>query len=155
MNKKLILIGGGGLVVVVGAAFFIVGSAGVPKAEPNYDAIRGTEAYYSGAEEFVDLAEFMGNLKGSQTQRFVKLALTVVFRTSPESADAASVFVSQKAAIMDRLHLIFNGKSLEDIDGAERKELIKEEIKGHLQLLLFPDKKARIERVLYREFFVQ
>ncbi len=110
MKKKLIIIGIGGLVAVSGGAFFLVSMAGVPKHETNWETLRGQESYYTGEEQEFPLSDFMGNLRGSQSQRLIKLGLTVVYRMGPELKDGAGVFTSKKAAIMDRLHILFSGK---------------------------------------------
>jgi flagellar basal body-associated protein FliL len=155
MKKKAIIIGGGGLVVVAGAALAIVSMSGVPKKPPDYESIRGTEAYYSGPKAEYDLPDFMGNLKGAQAQRVVKVGLTIEYRLGPEISDANAIFSTRKAAIMDCLHRVFANKTVDDVEGSERKDLLKEEVRAQLQTILFPDKKGRIEGVLYRDFFVQ
>lgn len=155
MKKKAIFTGFGGLAVIAAVAFVVVGSAGVPHAPPDYASQRGTESYYTGETRYEDLAPFIGNLKGSRSKLFVKVSVTVVYRLGPELGDAKSLFTERKAIIADRMNLVFGAKGFEDVEGAERRASIKEEIKAQLQAALFPDKRGRVEDVLYREFYIQ
>lgn len=155
MKKKAMISGVGGLVAIAAVAFAVVGSAGVPHLPPDYTAQRGTESYYSGEPRYEDLAPFIGNLKGSRSKLFVKVSITVVYRLGPELADAKSLFTERKAIIADRLNFIFGAKGFEDVEGAEHRGAIKEEIKTQLQAALFPDKRGRVEDILYREFYIQ
>ncbi|MSR75651.1 MAG: flagellar basal body-associated FliL family protein [Planctomycetes bacterium] len=155
MKKKPFVAGLGGLGVIAAIAFFVVGSAGVPHAPPDYTTQRGTETYYTGETRYEDLAPFIGNLKGSRSKLFVKVSITVVYRLGPEILAAKLLFTERKAIIADRLNLIFGAKGFEDVEGAEHRGAIKEEIKTQLQAALFPDKRGRIEDILYREFYVQ
>lgn len=154
-KKKLVFISGGALALGA-AAFLVAGGAGVPeKPPPDYSALRGTDAYYSAEPGTKDLPDFVGNLKGSQGRVFVKVGLSVVYRLGPELADAGPRFADRSALIMDRLHMVFGGKTYEDVEGAEKKLQIKDEIRRQLQDVLFPDKKGRVEDILYRAFYIQ
>lgn len=155
MKKKAILAGGGGLVVLGVVAFMVVGSAGVPKAPPDYTSQRGQESYYSAELHYEDLAPFIGNLKGSRSKLFVKVSLTIVYRLGPEIADAKSLFTARKALLADRMNMVFGSKGFEEVEGAERRAAIKEELKAQIQSAIFPDKRGRVDDVLYREFYVQ
>ncbi len=152
MKKKLVS-GLVGLVVVAGAAFFVVGSAGVPHKPPDYESTRGTDAYYTGDRLTKDLPDWVGNL--SKSKLFVKVGVTLEYRLGPELADASAVFSERNAEIRDVMLSLFAGKALEDVEGAEGKELVKQELRNRLQTVLFPDKKGRLEKVLFRDFYVQ
>jgi flagellar basal body-associated protein FliL len=58
-------------------------------------------------------------------------------------------------AVRDRIILLLNAKSIDDLEGREKKELLKREIKEELDMVLFPDKDGEIEAVLFKELLIQ
>jgi flagellar basal body-associated protein FliL len=58
-------------------------------------------------------------------------------------------------AVRDRIILLLNAKSIDDLEGREKKELLKREIKEELDLVLFPDRDGEVETVLFKELLIQ
>lgn len=58
-------------------------------------------------------------------------------------------------AVRDRIILLLNAKSIDDLEGRERKELLKREIKEELDLVLFPDRDGEVETVLFKDLLIQ
>ncbi|MBI3819099.1 MAG: flagellar basal body-associated FliL family protein [Planctomycetes bacterium] len=59
------------------------------------------------------------------------------------------------AAVNDRVILLLNSKSIDDLEGREKKELLKREIKSELEPILFPEKDGEIEAVLFKNLMIQ
>jgi flagellar basal body-associated protein FliL len=62
---------------------------------------------------------------------------------------------SMCTAVRDRIILLLNSKSIDDLEGREKKELLKREIKDELEPLLFPEKDGEIGAVLFKEMLIQ
>jgi flagellar basal body-associated protein FliL len=58
-------------------------------------------------------------------------------------------------AVRDRIILLLNAKSIDDLEGRDKKEILKKEIRDELQPILFPDHDGEIEAVLFRELLIQ
>ena len=155
MAKKKIVMAGGGTVLLAGAAFAVVALMGVPKGKEDLSELRGTDAYYVSDQLTFDLPDITVNLKGAGGQRFLTLSSTVVYRIGSEIEDGNAVLEKRSMAVGDRLLLLLSDKTPSDLEGFEKKNLLKEEIRETIQRLVFPEKKGRIEDVLFRDFKIQ
>ena len=153
MNKKILLIGVG--VVVIGvAAFMVVASAGVPKPPPIAD--RGKDSYYTSDVLTQDMVEIMTNLRATKVT-FVKIDSSVEYCIGEEMTEpeVPNLFLTKEAKLKDALMMLLSSKAPEDVASREQKELLKEEMKALIQKIIFPEKKGRVEGILFRDFKVQ
>ena len=156
--KKILLIVGPVLVLVVAAFAFVqfavpsneaAGSESEVPAEAVDKSAEWEEATHRLEELFTNVAETNG-------KRFLKVGVTLEFRAAKPAEEIAR-FTENATLIKDRLLILFSAKSLDDVDGAESKRLIKTEILEALNDLLYskPEHEGRIEQVYYYEFLVQ
>lgn len=59
------------------------------------------------------------------------------------------------SAVRDRVILLLNSKSIDDLEGREKKELLKKEIRAELDELLFPEHDGEVEAVLFKDILIQ
>ena len=70
-------------------------------------------------------------------------------------AEAPPLQGSVATAVRDRIILLLNAKSIDDLEGRDKKELLKKEIREELEPLIFPDKDGEIETVLFKDLLIQ
>lgn len=58
-------------------------------------------------------------------------------------------------AVRDRVILLLNAKSIDDLEGRDKKELLKKEIKEELDPILFPQKDGEVSAVLFKDLLIQ
>ncbi len=154
---KGILILGIGLVVLVAGAFAFVQFA-VPKAaEETAAAEIETDPSEEWNEETLRLPELFVNLAGTAGKRYLKIGLSVKFR-SEDPTKVKTALETDDTLVKDRMITLLSGKTLEDIDGAENKRLLKKEILETLEETLFvgiEQAPGIIDQVYYYEFLVQ
>ncbi len=145
------------VVVLVGGAFAFVQIA-VPPAEATEEVAQekpsDPEADWKRGEH--KLSTLYVNLAGTNGKRYLKVGLTFSFFASNTAAQLAR-FTAEETLIKDGLITLLSGKTLDDIDGAEKKKLLKKELEEVLSKALFedPEQQGRIETVFYYEFLVQ
>ncbi|HYC76029.1 MAG TPA: flagellar basal body-associated FliL family protein [Planctomycetota bacterium] len=164
MNKKLLLVGVG-VVLASGAAFMAAGAAKPAAAEVDWRSRRGKDEYYLPEEHEFDLPDINVNLKGTGGQRYLAAGLGVRFRIGQELAltpnkdgtphDPKSSFEKAKLEIKDRLTILLSNKSVNDLEGSEKKKALKQEILEELSVAVFPDQLGRIEQVYIKQLLVQ
>lgn len=152
--KPLALAGGGTLGVCL-AAIFVVSAVGVPRRESPWDRLRGTEAYFTGDELNYEIPQVIANLVNEKVPRLLQLGITVVYRLGPEVPDGAALFKARNPQLQDRLLILLAAKSFAEIDRGAAKDLLKQEIIDLVEAVVFPDGKGRIERVLFRDYYVE
>lgn len=153
MKKKLIFIVVG-VLALGGAAFFVVGSAGVPVSPDVLMSKRGLDEYYTSEPMTEALPDVVTNLRGSGG-KFIRIQASVVYRIGDELTEAASLFAANAARLQDAFTMFVSSKTLADVETAEQKNLLKEEMKELVGKIIFPEKKGRIEDLLFRDFKVQ
>ncbi len=152
---KIVMIVAGVLVLVGGAFAFV--TLGVPDkasdAEDSQETVAPEETWKDGEHR---LETLFVNLAGTNGKRYLKVGLTFSYRAESPSAQTVR-FTELDTRIRDRLTILLSGKSIEDIDGGEKKKLLKKELEEVLQELLFEDAEepGRIEAVFYYEFLIQ
>lgn len=72
---------------------------------------------------------------------------------APKPAEA--LMGSLSVAVRDRIILLLSSKSIEDLEGREKKELLKKEIQQEIEPLLFPHGDGKIEAVLFKDLLIQ
>ncbi|MFN0205566.1 MAG: flagellar basal body-associated protein FliL [Planctomycetota bacterium] len=60
-----------------------------------------------------------------------------------------------EAGARDRIILLLNAKSIDDLEGREKKELLKREIKEELNEVLFQQDDGEIDSVLFKDIMIQ
>ncbi|MBL8995521.1 MAG: flagellar basal body-associated FliL family protein [Spirochaetia bacterium] len=70
-------------------------------------------------------------------------------------AELSTLGPDYSVAARDRIILLFNAKTIDDLEGREKKELLKKEIKAELDEVLFPEKDGEVEAVLFRTILIQ
>jgi len=153
--KRLVLVIGG-VVLLVGGAFAFVQIAVPPPEQKKASSVEDLDPSADWAEEQYRLEVQYVNLAGTQGKRYLKVGITFRFLSPAPSKDLTR-FTNEDTLIKDRLITLLSGKTLEDIDGAETKRLLKQEISETLDAALFsePGHPGRIEQVYYYEFLVQ
>jgi flagellar basal body-associated protein FliL len=154
MNKR-ILIGGVSLVVLALGAVVVGGMGGHHESRVDWASRRGQEAYYAPDVLNQDLKDINVNLKGTEGQRYLSVGISVGYRVGPEVADPKAPFQKAESDLRDRLTMLLSNKGLADLEGLERKRVLKQEILDQVQQAVFPDKTGRIDEVYYRNFLIQ
>ena len=151
MNKKKLMMGGGGVVVMCLLSFLVVSTMGVPGESRGPGPRPGEDAYYMGESQVRALPEILVNLKGSRGEKYLLVEASVLYRLGADLQEAESVFDKLLPSLQDRLNMLISSKTYD----VENKNLLKEEIRGIVEHLVFPDKHGRIEEVLFRKFQTQ
>lgn len=155
MNKKVLIGAVGGLLAVGGAAFFVVGSVGAPGGADEPRLERGTEEYYSSDRMTVPLEKVIANPAGTAGKRFVEVTLSVEYRIGEEIEDPVVHWEGKTARVTHEILTLLSRKTVADLEGAENKERLAQELTYAIQEAVFPDKKGRIEAVYYTSFAIQ
>ena len=155
MNKKTLLGMVGGLVALGGAAFFVVGSVAVPSEGDDGSFKPGSEEYYTSDLQSAEIADVLVNLAGSRAQKFLEIKLTAKFRVGEDFEGTETIFEDKMPDILDKLNIYLSAKTLQDLEGAEAKQALKEEMLRLVNEAVFPEKHGRVEQLLYRGFAVQ
>jgi flagellar basal body-associated protein FliL len=118
--------------------------------------------------EFFAIPEVKANLANSAGRHFCMVDLQINFRTknldsvrmrlglrSESSVSVEPLGGAIGTAARDRLILLLASKGMEDLEGREKKDLLKKEIEAELAPIVFPDKDGEIEAVLFKDFLIQ
>lgn len=154
--KKKLLIGVGLFLGLGGAAFMVVGSAGVPK--PIDPTLRGTPEYLTSETVSQVLPSITSNIQtGSEMGGFAKIEATCEFRHGDElsSGEAVTMFTAADARLKDAFIMLLSTKTPDELKSAEQLNILKTEMKKRIQQIVFPEKRAVVENILFREFRVQ
>lgn len=152
MNKKLIM-AVVGLVVLGGGAFVVVGSAGVPE-DPNAPK-PGEDRYYTGDQLQWPIEDLLVNLTGARGQTYLELSLQLRYRCGEGVENQETIFEENDAKVRDRLNILLSSKTVADLEGAENKQALKQEIRRALDEAIFPEQMGRVEEVYFAKFAVQ
>ena len=144
-----------GLVVIIGGAFLFTTFA-VPKAAPGEEGVEGEDGI---AEEELELAaydvpELLVNLKDSRMKNVVKIHINLLYRFKDPDM-TVTVFEEKDPEIRNALILLLSEKTVEDVEGSEPKELLREEIREALNRVVFPKARGEITKVHYVDFIVK
>lgn len=154
--KKKLLIGIGLFLGLGGAAFFVVGSAGVPK--PIDPSTRGTPEYLTSEKITQQLPTIKSNIRsGGDVAKFVMIEASCEFRHGDEllEAEATGMFTDAEPRLRDAFIMLLSTKAADDLQSAEQLSILKTEMKKRIQQIVFPEKRAVVEAILFREFRVQ
>jgi flagellar basal body-associated protein FliL len=162
---------------VLGAIAGLGASMAIPKPKAQNDHTKEEPA-----EEFIDfmLPEIKANLARSGGLHFcgLDIHIRVKSRKMDEVAHKLGIEFSSSggegghggnakaigipplggtagAIARDRVILLLNAKSIDDLEGREKKELLKKEMKSELEEVLFPGKEAEIDSVLFKDILIQ
>jgi flagellar basal body-associated protein FliL len=155
MSRKKLMMGGGGVTVLCLLALLVVSSMGIPGGNLGPGPRPGEDAYYMGEPQVRAMPEVLVNLKGSRGEKYLLVESSVIYRLGADLEEAESLFDRHLPSLQDRLNMLIGSKSYEDVEGVENKNLLKEEIRGIVEHLVFPDRHGRIEEVLFRKFQTQ
>lgn len=156
-RKKILLIVAPILLLVVAAFAFVqfaVPANDAEGAEPEAEKEQDPSAEWT--QETHRLEVLFVNLAETNGKRFLKVGIMLQF-SAARPAEELARFMKDDTLIKDRLITLLSGKTLDDIDGAETKRLLKYEILDSLNDLLYADSEheGRIDQVYYHEFLVQ
>lgn len=152
---KIVMIAVGALALVGGAFAFVNLGASEPTAD-SQDSADNTVPEEDWKKGEHRLETLFVNLAGTNGKRYLKVGLSFSYLAENASAQTAR-FAELDTRIRDRLTILLSGKSIDDIDGGEKKKLLKKELEDVLQEVLFEetDEHGRIEAVFYNEFLIQ
>jgi flagellar basal body-associated protein FliL len=165
-RRRLVLIS----LPIVGAVMGAIATMAVPK--PN---ISGKPKDEIGAEAHIDftIPDVKANLARSGGLHFCGAEFLVQVKTKKREAvearlglragsgegngksEAPAIQGSAATAVRDRIILLLNAKSIDDLEGRDKKELLKREIREELELVLFPDHDGEVEAVLFKDLLIQ
>jgi len=161
-KKKLWIILGALLgVSAIGGA---VATLAIPRARPVVAPVaeaRDTVGWF-------EISDLKSNLARSGGLHFCMVELLVQYktrnpggvetrlglRTNP-GATVPMLTGPISTAARDRLILLLASKGIEDLEGREKKELLKKEIQAELAPLVFPEKDGEVGEVLFGDFLLQ
>jgi flagellar basal body-associated protein FliL len=101
------------------------------------------------------LEPIIGNLDEPGITRHVRATIVLEISSEMDQEKGYLFLQDKKVVISDFLSTYFAGLSLERVRGSRNRTRIKNEIKEHLNDLLFPDSKPFISNVLTQDFSVQ
>ena len=175
--KKPAIFAGIGVLVCAAAAFGVAGIVKPIEQPSEWKSKRGTDAYYIGEEEVYELADINVNLKGADGQKYLSVGIGVSYKLGAElveehkaaakeggggghggdkkGAGPPGPFDKAKLELKDRLTMLLSNKTQADIEGKEKKQILKQEILEEVQAAVFPDKKGRIENVYIKNLLIQ
>jgi flagellar basal body-associated protein FliL len=162
--KKSIVFVGVGVVLAAGGAFFAAGVVQPKKETIDWRSLRGKDEYFAKSEEYLyDVPDLNVNLKGSGGQRYLTVGVGVKYRLGGEllhpaneaPVDSKAPFEKAKLDVRDRLTILLSNKTLEDLEGREKHNALKQEMLEEIAAAVFPDQTGRIEAVFLRQLLVQ
>ena len=113
------------------------------KAEKKSEGARESEAPLHNVESIIV------NLAKCEGRRYLKTSL--VFRMKSE--EAVRKLEGDKVMVTDKLIQVLSSKTIEEIDGAERKTELKREIRDEMNALI--GVKDAVTEVMFTEFIIQ
>lgn len=162
--KKPVIFAALGLVVAAGGAILAAGVTKPPEAKVDWRSKRGTDEYYKECEpQNHEIKDLNVNIKGSNGERYLTVGLAVQFRLGAElmnppdksPPDYKAPFDTAKLEISDRLTLLLSNKTLPELEGREKQNVLKQEILEEVSAAVFPDQMGRIDKVFINKLLVQ
>jgi flagellar basal body-associated protein FliL len=153
--KKKILIVGVTLALLSTAAVVVGGMGGGHEAPIDWSTRRGQESYYAPEVFNYDLKDINVNLKGTDAQRYLFIGITVAYRVGPETKDPKAPFLKGDSDLRDRLTLLLSNKGIADLEGLEKKRVLKQEIQDQVEQAVFPDKTGKVDAIQFRTILIQ
>lgn len=101
---------------------------------------------------FLRLPTQIVNLSGTNGTRYLKIELTIEYESNNQTK-AQKTFEDQKTVLIDCLIMWVSSKTINNIDGYENKEILKEEIRQKFQKIL--EESLTITNIYYQTFLVQ
>jgi flagellar basal body-associated protein FliL len=168
-RRKILLLG----LPVLGAILGVVATMAVPKAN---SAGKAKEKEEDGPESHINfcIPDVKANLARSGGLHFCGAEFLVQVKTRKPDAlemrlglrgggggeggarsEAPPLQGPVATAVRDRIILLLNAKSIDDLEGRDKKELLKKEIREELETIIFPDKDGEIETVLFKDLLIQ
>ncbi len=164
-GKGMIIASAIGLVVIVGAAFVVTNFL-LPASSSGEDleAVEGdpgakVDPKIVTPEALWETAKFqieglLVNLAGTGGRRYLKLNLTVEF-SAPDVVQTGLDIEENKVKVKDCLITLLSGKTLEDVDGSDNKNVLKLEMIERFTEILFQDEPGKIDWIYYDQFLTQ
>jgi flagellar basal body-associated protein FliL len=158
MKMKIMI--GVAVLVVIGVAAFVVAGKGEDLDPSQLAALRGTEGYYAKSEPILaaepyGAGEITVNLKD---QWFLKISFDAIYKNGLEWVETPEVSaqeLSDKASqIRSRLLIVLSGLESTNFNGAPLEKLL-EEIKSHINEIVFPLQRARVEKIVLKNMLTQ
>jgi flagellar basal body-associated protein FliL len=87
--------------------------------------------------------------------RYVRAAITLEMSPELDPVKGQQFLAEQEPILRDWLTTYFFGKTLLQVQGSKNIERIKVELFNSFNEILFPDSKALIKRILFKEFVIQ
>ncbi len=103
---------------------------------------------------YYDLQPLVANLDERGATRFVRVTLTLEFRSELLKKDGEALLKSKVPILTDWLNIYLGGLSINDCSGKNKKG-IQAHICDGFNEKLFPDSKPMIQRILFKEFNIQ
>ena len=149
-----------GVVVVAAGAGFAVSrllnrpqqAAAAPQESP--DEPKPPLPVAGGDYSYHELDPITVNLDGPRLDRYIRARITLAFR--PEDFDESTALIKKKKPeLVSWLSAYLAGCSLEEVRGTRNQNRLMREIKDAFNERLWPDRRPRIDQVLFTEFAVQ
>jgi flagellar basal body-associated protein FliL len=162
--KKPVLFAGIGLVLAAGGAFMAAAVTKPPEPKIDWRSKRGTDEYYKECEpQNYELKDLNVNIKGSNGERYLTVGLAVQYRLGAElmnppdkaPVDYKAPFETAKLEISDRLTLLLSNKTLPELEGREKQNVLKQEIMEEVSAAVFPDQMGRVDKIFINKLLVQ
>ena len=157
--KKIIIFAAIG-VVAIGAAYAVTTIVTAAPATPGEDkpgaetrleqsAGKKPERARSAEAPLHTMESIIVNLAKSDGRRYLKTTITFKLKTE----EGLKILEAERVPVVDKLNTLLSGKTIDEIDGAEKKIDLKREIRDELNNLL--GTKDTIVDVLFTEFIIQ
>ncbi len=103
---------------------------------------------------FIEFDEVVANLNDPRASRYVNCSLSL--QVSKSQLDALTKLVEEKSAVLKNwLIAHLRDKTLEDVKGKYGHNLLRREIHGKFNEMLFTDGIERIQNILFSDFKIQ
>ena len=103
----------------------------------------------SDSNTFYNLENIIVNLAGNQARRYLKISMVLKLK----NAETLASIEARRVFLTDKLNILLSSKTIEQIDGGEKKLELKREIRDEINNLL--GVKDAVTEVLFTVFMVQ
>ncbi len=153
------------VVVLCASAGFVVGrlfgtrggakTASAAQQAASLETQPDLNAEGDGKSWYYDMEPVVANLNEPGVSRYVRVGLTLEMDKSMEQKAGAAFLDEKKPLLKHWLMLYLSNQTLEDIRGEKRLRHVQAQISDLFNQSLFPDGKAYIKRVLFKELSIQ
>lgn len=108
----------------------------------------------SADKSFINLGEVVANLKSPTQTRFASIGVSIQVAPENDLIVAKSV-EDNEVALRDALIRNLRSKTINDLQGSEGMDQLRDEMTDEFERILFPENRIAVQKVVFDKFLIQ